>query len=323
MHTVGVESCGDRCSLTAVTFARARLLAVAMGIGLIAIASSCNKKPESVAAPARPAKATGDPTLDYWLFMNDEFALLADLHEKIGDESSHGRLPPFIAEKHAGEIMSAPVIDVDPELLLWSARVAKYYAGYSVWASSMDRAEKSSDAESLAGTPKLDFHVGASLIADGAMIHDEGLRLRQKLSEKYAQRFPPCLFWQLSRATEALPKTLQQHHAADRVGAAEATARRFFEALFAADVDTMIATLGQADREQVHAFITLKRAECVLHNQLCDAVEKRFGKPLSGESARQDFASVVRNSLGKPWKVTQLTSFPDGEEFQLVAKCET
>ena len=160
----------------------------------------CGSSPAPPVWPDLPEKRTGDPNLDYWLFLNSEFSSAAFLQSSNGDQQNEATFPAdFLTQSTVHKLLRASGQDVDPELVTWTLKVANHYSESSVWSSFMDQlaAEDRASQRHLSGNSRsswLAATMGSNLFSANKVLREEGEQLRRTLSARYGRDFPTSSF---------------------------------------------------------------------------------------------------------------------------------
>lgn len=167
---------------------------------IVAIQSGCRGSSAPVASPEFPEKRTGDPNLDYWLFLNSEFSTLGTLSGSANDLPSSEALPSdFVMQSTVHRLLRASGPGVDAELVAWALKVANHYSEFSVWSSFMDQllAEDRALQREISKDQRrhwLAARMGSNLYSINQALREEGELLRQALIAKYGREFPRSTF---------------------------------------------------------------------------------------------------------------------------------
>lgn len=167
---------------------------------ILAIQSGCGGSSAPVALPDFPEKRTGDPNLDYWLFLNSEFSTLEAFSGNGNDLTSTAGLPSdFVMQSTVHRLLRASGPEVDGELVAWALKVANHYSEFSVWSSFMDQlaAEDRALQRHISKDQRrhwLAARMGSNLYSMNQALREEGENLRQALIAKYGREFPNSSF---------------------------------------------------------------------------------------------------------------------------------
>lgn len=160
----------------------------------------CGSSPAPPVWPDLPEKRTGDPNLDYWLFLNAEFSSKRLLQSSNGGQQNAAALPDdFVTQSTVHKLLRASGQDVDPELVAWALKIANHYSESCIWSAFMDQLAASDRASQrqLSANPRgswLAATMGSNLFSANQALREEAEQLRRTLSARYGRDFPPSSF---------------------------------------------------------------------------------------------------------------------------------